>query len=174
MKNPLLAIIALVALAGILFAQGPPSSISAHSVVRQVELVGPIQVEGIVPLRNHVSIPWTSSLDAAGALTPFEWTCPAGTHARVMLISDSNGGPGHGRPETNWRGSLQLASGEVGYVCQGQPVYQGSGTSYLPNPTVPREVVLHPGDTLRLENIAGSGNSPCSSTGILQLAVEYD
>ena len=77
MKNPLLAIIALVALAGILFAQGPPSSTSAHSVVRQVELVGPIQVEGIVPLRNHITIPWNAMPGAQGG-TPFTWTCPRG------------------------------------------------------------------------------------------------
>lgn len=171
MKNPLLAIIALVALAGILLAQGPPSSVSAHSVIRQVELVGPIQVEGIVPLRNHVSIPWTASTDGAGNYTDFEWTCPAGTHARVMLISDSYGGFNHGSPETAWAGSLQLASGETGYVYKGQPV--GTYSSSLPNPTVPREVVLHPGDILRLRNIHNN-TLPCSSTGILQLALEYD
>ena len=55
MKNPLLAIIALVALAGILLAQGPPSSVSAHSVIRQVELVGPIQL--ITKIDGYVTRP---------------------------------------------------------------------------------------------------------------------
>ena len=168
MKNPLLAIIALVALAGILLAQGPPSSVSAHSVVRQVELVGPIQVEGIVPLRNHVSIPWTSSRDAAGAITPFEWTCPPGTHARITMISDGFSGAGT-VVEDMWRASLQLASGETAHIFRGATY---TNANYVD--TAPDSHVLHPGDTLRLENIASSGFWPSSSTGILQLALEYD
>jgi hypothetical protein len=80
MKNPLLSVLALIALAGILFAQAPPSSTSAHSIVRQVELVGPIRVEGIVPFRNHITIPWT-----AGQGSPFTWVCPAGMHARLTM-----------------------------------------------------------------------------------------
>jgi hypothetical protein len=142
MKNPLLAIIALVALAGILLAQGPPSSVSAHSVVRQVELVGPIQVEGIVPLRDHISIEWTVSPGS-----PFYWVCPAGTHARGT--ASSGGCPAH----------LIRASG----------VQAAIGTANA-NSSEWRTFVLHPGDTLRLDNF-GSGPS---QTGILQLAVEYD
>jgi hypothetical protein len=142
MKNPLLAIIALVALAGILFAQGPPSSISAHSVVRQVELVGPIQVEGIVPLRDHLSIPFTGSWGS-----PFYWVCPAGMHARVTLAETW----GCGTTLTY----LTLASGE-----QAQFGSQSHG----------QNAVIHPGDTLTVE--PGCGGNP--STGILQLAVEYD
>jgi hypothetical protein len=122
MKNPLLAIIALVALAGILLAQAPPSSIAAHSVVRQVELVGPIQVEGIVPLRNHISIPWTGS-----SASPFSWVCPAGMHARVTMAA-------HG---AECHLVLTLASGE-------------SASFMEPPGTQIKTPVIHPGDTLTL------------------------
>jgi hypothetical protein len=91
MKNPLLTIIALLVLAGVLFAQSFPPGGGAHPIIRKIELVGPIQVEGIVPLKNHISIPWTCSL-VNGVATPFEWTCPPGMNARVTHISDTDGG----------------------------------------------------------------------------------
>ena len=146
MKNPLLTIIALLVLAGILFAQGPPSSTSAHSVVRQVELVGPIQVEGRVPLRNHISIPFAASLGSF-----FYWVCPPGTHARgtgIRLLLNGLTVPNV---------ALELASGA------------GSGHLGAGGDAEWKTFVLHPGDTLRLE-----GTYHTAYPGILQLAVEYD
>jgi hypothetical protein len=85
MKNPLLSVLALIALAGILFAQGPPSSTSAHSVVRQVELVGPIQVEGVVPMRDHISIEWTVSNGS-----PFYNVCCDDCNSTVVIPARLN------------------------------------------------------------------------------------
>jgi len=126
MKNPVLAIIALVALAGILFAQGPPSSISAHSVVRQVELVGPIQVEGIVPLRDHISIPYSITYPAE-----VSWTCPPGIHAQTTRLQGSG-----------LTAAIDFASGITVNVGQSQ----GAGDG----------IVLQPGDTLRIGTIFSS------------------
>ena len=136
MKNPLLAIIALVALAGILLAQAPPSTPeSAPTSPEDAK-------RAAVPLRNHLSIPWTASNGS-----PFTWVCPAGMHARVTLAETW----GCGTTLTY----LTLASGE-----QAQFGSQSHG----------QNAVIHPGDTLTVE--PGCGGNP--STGILQLAVEYD
>ena len=149
MKNPVLAIIALVALAGILFAQGPPSSTSAHSVVRQVELVGPIQVEGVVSMRDHISIPFTVSLGS-----PFYWVCPAGMHAKGTACDESGGiAP---------RIYLELVSGagsaSLGYADDNPNSSHNWQTT-----------VFHPGDTLTIH----AGYS-ASNAGIVSLELEYD
>ena len=144
MKNPLLAIIALVALAGILFAQAPPSSLSAHSVVRQLELVGPIQVEGVVPLRNHLSIPW-----AASGAGPFIWTCPAGVHARGTGYTNYVTGGG------NYGASLHFGP--------------ASGAAPVNVSSAWQSTVFHPGDTLTIN----AGYS-ASNAGIVSLELEYD
>jgi hypothetical protein len=128
MKNPLLTIIALLVLAGVLFAQSFPPGGGAHPIIRKIELVGPIQVEGIVPLKNHISIPFTATDDS-----PFSWVCPAGMHARLTTGEV---------PECNSTGiSLTLASGESVLIFSDQW----------------HRFVIHPGDSVSVNTFCGSG-----------------
>ena len=168
MKNPLLTIIALLVLAGVLFAQSFPPGGGAHPIIRKIELVGPIQVEGIVPLRDHISIPWAVTSDSSSLTTPFEWTCPEGMHARVTMISDDAGDTILNQT-SYWRASLILATGEVGYMFWGSSAINIGVRKGQP----PLETVLHPEDTLRIDGQTGISPNVII-TGILQLAVEYD
>ena len=160
MKNPLLAVFALLALAGVLFAQ---TSTGAQSMVRaliwivdtvsvEADIQGQVDanIQGIVPLKDHISVPWTAA--TLGTTNSFSWVCPEGVHAKLTAIFF---------PTINYPPHIY------------QELALGAGTGYWGTATQSslwNDAVLHPGDTLLIY----PQGSPTFQSGILQFAVEYD
>ena len=158
MKNPLLAVFALLALAGVLFAQ---TSTGAQSMVRaliwivdtvsvEADIQGQVDanIQGIVPLKDHISVPFTQ----ASLLNPFYWVCPEGVHARLTAVALDN----PSTVEVYLYKEVALDAG-TGFLGTAANRYQWE------------HVVFHPGDTLVIWPQSNGWQF-----GLFDLALEYD